>query len=296
MQEFTLIKAYTLDEVSQFLSEHHGHVCILAGGTDLLVQLHEKSHRWDQLEVVIDLKPLKDELSQIEEGSDYLRIGSLCTHTQIERSALVRKHIPFLSEACSLIGSPQIRNMGTIGGSICNASPASDPLPPLLAAEAQIVIHGPEHERVLCLADFIDSKGQPDLQQGEFVSAFIVRKLKAHERSIFLKLGRRKALAISRLSVASIIEQDASGKISQAFIVPGCVGKHIKRYTQAEQFLIGKVPSVDIIKQTASILSEQMIDENGRRWSSAYKEPVLSSLLERALTTICVGVEGENGQ
>jgi len=294
MKDFTFIKAQNLEEVSRVLFVHYPHACILAGGTDLLVQLHEKNRRWDELEAVVDLHPFQAELSRIEDVGNALRIGALCTHTMIERSSLVRQYFPFLSKACSLVGSPQIRNMGTVGGAICNASPASDPLPPLLAGDAELLIHGYKCERRMRLPDFYDDMGVPRLDAGEFVIAVKVRKLLPSERSSFVKLGRRRALAISRLSVAVVLDFQWDGSIQNAMIVPGCVGRRVKRYQRAERLLCGQKPSRALISKTAAQVSEQMLDENGRRWSSAYKEPALTVLAERALCAAVYDAEDQS--
>lgn len=294
MKDFTFIKAQNLEEVSRVLFVHYPHACILAGGTDLLVQLHEKNRRWDELEAVVDLHPFQAELSRIEDVGNALRIGALCTHTMIERSSLVRQYFPFLSKACSLVGSPQIRNMGTVGGAICNASPASDPLPPLLAGDAELLIHGYKCERRMRLPDFYDDMGVPRLDAGEFVIAVEVRKLLPSERSSFVKLGRRRALAISRLSVAVVLDFQRDGSIQNAMIVPGCVGRRVKRYQRAERLLCGQKPSRALISKTAAQVSEQMLDENGRRWSSAYKEPALTVLAERALCAAVYDAEDQS--
>lgn len=283
MRNFSFIKPQRLEEVSQLLYTHHGHACVLAGGTDLLVQLHEKSRRWSELDVVIDLHPFQEALSRIEDQGDCLRIGAMSTHTDIERSALVQQFLPCLSKACSLVGSPQIRNMGTVGGAICNASPAADPLPPLIAADTEVVIHGRDGERKIRLADFYDGAGTPRLEAGEFVTGVKVRKLRASERSSFVKLGRRKALAISRLTVAAILDFEEDERIREASIVPGCVGRRTKRFQTAENLLRGQRINEDLIKQAALQVTEQMLEETGRRWSSAYKEPALTALAERAL-------------
>ena len=233
-------------------------------------------------------------MSRIEDVGNALRIGALCTHTMIERSSLVRQYFPFLSKACSLVGSPQIRNMGTVGGAICNASPASDPLPPLLAGDAELLIHGYKCERRMRLSDFYDDMGVPRLDAGEFVIAVEVRKLLPSERSSFVKLGRRRALAISRLSVAVVLDFQRDGSIQNAMIVPGCVGRRVKRYQRAERLLCGQKPSKALISKTAAQVSEQMLEENGRRWSSAYKEPALTVLAERALCAAVYDAEDQS--
>ena len=128
MFKYDYYRAETPDEVCEVLARYQGKARIVAGGTDIMVQIREKDKRWKELECLLDLSFLEDELRYIREEGDQIHIGALTTHTDLERSEVIERWIPFLGKAASTVGSPQIRNRGTIGGSICNASPAADPL------------------------------------------------------------------------------------------------------------------------------------------------------------------------
>ena len=141
MFKYDYYRAETPDEVCEVLARYQGKARIVAGGTDIMLQIREKDKRWKELECLLDLSFLEDELRYIREEGDQIR------------SEVIERWIPFLGKAASTVGSPQIRNRGTIGGSICNASPAADPLTPLIALDAWTVIRGRDGERVVTLKD-----------------------------------------------------------------------------------------------------------------------------------------------
>ena len=200
MIQYKYHRAASLDDVVKVLKEYGGKARIVAGGTDIMVQIHEKDKRWKDLQCLLDITYLDKELRYISEDEEYVYIGPLSTHTDLEQSEIIAKHIPFLGWASATVGSPQIRNRGTLGGSIGNAFPASDPLPALIAADALIKVYGQDGERVCLLKDFYEGKGSLKLEPGEFIREFVVKKLPEGTGMGFSKLGRRKALAISSLT------------------------------------------------------------------------------------------------
>ena len=214
---------------------------------------------------------------------EYVYIGPLSTHTDLEQSEIIAKHIPFLGWASATVGSPQIRNRGTLGGSIGNAFPASDPLPALIAADALIKVYGQDGERVCLLKDFYEGKGSLKLEPGEFIREFVVKKLPEGARMGFSKLGRRKALAISRLNCAAALTMDSEGTITEARIAPGCIFILPDRVEKAEQVLIGQKPSEELFAKAGKAVSEVMIERTGVRWSTQYKEPAVQEIVLRAL-------------
>jgi len=282
MFEYDFFRAETIDDVLGFLGKYKEKGRVVAGGTDLMVQIRDKDRRFKDLEAVMDITPLKPLLGQVSEEGDELLIGALCSHTDLENNALIRKYLGFLSEACSLVGSPQIRNMGTVGGSVCNASPAADPLTPLIAADAVTLIQGPAGEREIALADFYHNKGEVDLKPGEFVKGFRVSKLGAGSGSGFVKLGRRKALAISRLNAAVILRIGEDSVIQGAAIAPGCIFSVPERVKKAEELLIGQKPSDGLFKAAGEAVSEEMIARTGIRWSTEYKKPAVETIVADA--------------
>lgn len=283
MFKYDYHRAGTMDEVCEVLARHQGKARIVAGGTDIMVQIREKDKRWKELECLLDLSFLEKELRYIREEGDKIHIGALSTHTDLERSEIIRKWIPFLGKAASTVGSPQIRNRGTIGGSICNASPAADPLTPLIALEARAVIRGRIGEREVLLRDFYVGQGKVDLKEDEFVREFVTEKLPENVVTEFAKLGRRKALAISRLNVSAALGTDEEGKINFARIAPGCIFSTPDRVESAEKLLIGRKPSEELWREAGKEVAEEMIRRTGVRWSTEYKQPAVEALVEDAL-------------
>lgn len=283
MFKYDYYRAATVEEVCEVLARYHGKARIVAGGTDIMVQIREKDKRWKELECLLDLSFLEKELRYIREEGDQIHIGALTTHTDLERSDVIRRWIPFLGKAASTVGSPQIRNRGTIGGSICNASPAADPLTPLIALGADVVIRGREGERKLALKDFYTGQGKVDLKEDEFLKEFVAKKLPEGARTGFAKLGRRKALAISRLNVSAALGYDEEGRINFARIAPGCIFSTPDRVETAERILIGRKPSEELWMEAGKEVSEEMIRRTGIRWSTEYKQPAVEAIVEDAL-------------
>lgn len=291
MFRFDYIRVTSVEDVSKNLLQYGEKARLIAGGTDLMVQIREKDKRWKDVDYVIDLTCLKEELAYVTEDEEWLHIGALCTHTELEQNKLISQYLPFLGAACSTVGSPQIRNMGTIGGSICNASPAADPLTPLVASDALTVIHGPETTREVPITELYSEKGNLLLMPGEFVKEFKVKKISADTKTAFAKLGRRKALAISRLNVSTALTFDENKRITKARICPGCIFRNPSRVTEAEEMLIGQFPSEELFAEAGQMVSKVMIDKTGYRWSTEYKKPAVEGMVEKALL-MAAGMEG----
>ena len=283
MFQYNYERAKTIQEVCETLKKYNGHVGIVAGGTDIMVQIREKDQRWKDMECLLDISYLKKELGYIKEEGQEIHIGALNTHTELENSQIIRKYLPFLSEACSTVGSPQIRNRGTIGGSICNASPAADSLTPLIAADAESIIVGLNGERRTALVDFYIGKGKVDLGEGEFVKGFVVQKFPEGIVTKFGKLGRRKALAISRLNVSVALKIDGAGVITFARMAPGCIFATPDKVKKAEELLVGQKVSEKLFEAAGKIVSQEMIGRTGVRWSTQYKQPAVEGIVEETL-------------
>lgn len=283
MIQYNYHRAESLEDAGRILLEYGRKARIVAGGTDIMVQIHEKDKRWKDLACLLDLTYLEKELRYITEDEAYVYIGPLSTHTDLERSSIIRRELSCLGEASASVGSPQIRNRGTIGGSIGNAFPASDPLPALIAADAIVRIWGPEGERELPLKELYVGKGELDLKDGELIREFKFLKFPGGTRTGFSKLGRRKALAISRLNCAAALTLDEEGVITDARIAPGCIFIIPDRAEAAESLLIGKKPSEALFEEAGRAVSALMIERTGVRWSTEYKQPVVEEIVYRAL-------------
>jgi carbon-monoxide dehydrogenase medium subunit/xanthine dehydrogenase FAD-binding subunit len=182
-----------------------------------------------------------------------------------------------------MIGSPQIRNRGTIGGNIMNAAACADTVPPLMTLNARLKLNSSTGEREIALTDFFVKPYVTFARPDEILSEIRFDKLGPAMRSSFFKLGRRNALSIARLSVAVVLKIDGKGLIEEARIVPGAAFPSWQRIREAEEILVGQKPSHDIFVKAGKKVSEMMIANTGRRWSTEYKEPVISVLVRRAL-------------
>ena len=279
--DYTRIK--DKNQLSKLLEQYGEEAKIVAGGTDLLVQIHEKSSKLSNMKMMLDISHLEKEMKYIRTEGEELVIGALSTHTEIERNKAVCEHLPSLSQACSLVGSPQIRNMGTIGGSICNASLAADPVPPLLAAEAVLVIGKGEETRKVFLEDFYLGGGKTALELGEYLLEVRIPIKRGTIYEAFEKLGRRKALAISRLNAAVRYTVDEDGNIDWVRVAPGCIFSIPQRSLKAEEMMLGKAPSKELFCEAGKAVSDEMIEKTGIRWSTAYKQPAIEGVIEKVL-------------
>ena len=187
MKEFEYFKPSNLSEALELASEFGNNKRFLAGGTDLIVRLKDNLIKED---VIIDIKEV-DELKGIKENGDEIEIGSLVTFTEIIESELINKYSPLLILAAKNIGSPQIRNKGTIGGNLCNASPAGDSIPPLMCEEARLILKSKERERVVKIEEFFIGPGKTCLNQDEILVKILVKKWKSSSIGYFNKLGQR---------------------------------------------------------------------------------------------------------
>lgn len=259
----------------------------LAGGTDLVVRLREGREGVAQ---VVDLNAIPG-LGQIGVQGEEIFLGPLVTFSQMMTSALIRHEAPLLARAAAAVGSPQIRNRGTLGGNIMNASPAGDSLPVLLALEARVNLAGPEGERCLPLAELLAGPYHTRALPGEILTEIRFPRLPAGCGSSFLKLGRRNALAIARMNVAAVLQMEA-GKIKSARLAVGAVTPVPRRFPEAEAVLAGASPGEGVYKAAAREVAAGMVREAGRRPSFAYKIPAVQALVRRALAEAAQAVEG----
>ncbi|HUI09372.1 MAG TPA: FAD binding domain-containing protein [Bacteroidota bacterium] len=280
MKPFVYIVAHTVPEAVSALRRHGGAARVLAGGTDLLSELRRPGAA--QPEVVVDISRIKS-LRRISREGEVILLGPLATHAELVQSGLVRSGAPLLGLAAASIGSPQIRNRGTIGGNIMNAAACADTVPPLIALGAVATLTSADGERRCHMSGFFARPYATVARKDELLTQVRFDALPAGARSSFVKLGRRNALAISRLSVATVVVTDAEGLIADVRIVPGAAFSVWKRIMEAEHLLIGKPPSTALFAEAGRVVAGTMVRETGRRWSTEYKEPVIAALARRAL-------------
>ena len=280
MRRFEYTAPPTIDEVCSALAGCGPDARILAGGTDLLIGLSASGTPMPN--VVVDISRI-EELKDIVESGDTIVLKSMTTHARLVRSGLLLKHAPLLPKAASAIGSPQIRNRGTVGGNIMNAAACADTVPPLLALGARVTLRSSAGDRTLPLEDLFVAPYRTCARPDELLTEIRFPKLSPSARSAFIKLGRRNALSIARMSVAAVLRFDEEGTIIDARIVPGAAFPTWRRVSEAEHLLIGVKPSAKLFAAAGRAVGGAMVSSTGRRWSTEYKEPVIAVLVRRAL-------------
>ncbi len=291
MKPFRYIAVETVAEACGALAEYGADARVLAGGTDLLIEWRRASTRAPK--VVLDISRVS-ELTGISQSDGNIVVRPLTTHADLLRSDLLRKFAPLLGSAAAAIGSPQIRGRGTVGGNVMNAAACADTVPPLIALGAVLTLQSKAGCRELALADLFVRPYQTKARPDELLTAIRFPKLRAGAQSAFVKLGRRNALSISRLSVAAVLGLGEDGGIAEARLVPGAAFPIWQRVTAAEQMLVGNKPARGLFAAAGKKVSQEMIKATGRRWSTEYKEPVLAVLVRRALEACASNAEPDD--
>jgi len=278
MRQVDYFRFDTIGETLEFLEKHGDSVKILAGGSDLIIELRKDSRKLEKIDKIIDISKLK-KLKDIIQSERFVEIGSATTHTEVAESSVLKRHFPALSEAGSNVGCLQTRNTGTIGGNIVNSSPSADTLPALVAYGAELSLaRDLGLIRTIKVKDFIKGPYKNIAEPQELLETIILEKPKFKEQKyVFEKLGRRNALSITRISFTGVSDFE-NGKIKDIRIVPGAVLPYFRRIKRSEEFLEGRRPDRELFREAARLVAKDVFEEVGQRWSTPYKRPVLENL------------------
>jgi CO/xanthine dehydrogenase FAD-binding subunit len=250
----------------------------IAGGTDLMVQL--EADVTEPPEAVLDLWRL-DELRGIGYDGYEVSIGALTTHAELRHSPVIRARLPALAEAAATIGAAQIQNRGTIGGNICNASPAGDALPVLLAVDAVFDLGSMSGERAVGALDFWTGYRQTALRKDELLLR-VRFPVERYRRTRFRKVGTRRAQAISKVVMALSYEEDG-GVWRDVRLALGSVAPTTVRAPGTEAVLEGAAPRETVADHAAATLAEEIAPIDDVRSTSAYRRSVSARVLHRLL-------------
>lgn len=272
-------KARSLSETLDLLDEYKEKAKIIAGGTDIVIELKNKEI---SPEVMIDISDVS-EIREIKEQDGTYRLGAGVTFSEIVNSKLLDERMAGLVNSARSVGSPQIRNTGTVGGNVCNGSPAADTVPPLLALGATAVIVSKAGEREIPLRDMFLDKGRVDLKPEEMLKEVIFRKPADGEAVAFSKLGLRKALAISRICTAVYLKTENS-KIVEARIGNGALGKYGMREDEVESKLKGKSLNAETIEESVMEMEKAIKTRLAGRSSVEFKGEAVKGIYRDALT------------
>ena len=280
LPRFSYLIPKNLKEACLILAEHEDKARILAGGTDLLVQM---KNRIVQPEYIIGISNIPH-TDYISIAHQQLVIGANTRLSAVAQDSQIHRYFPALAYAASVTATVQIRNMGTVVGNICNASPAADTATPLLVYDAKVVIMHPKGERSLPLDEFFRDPGVTALKSGEIVKELILPLTPDRSGSNYQKLSTRSKVDIAAIGVSACLLVDETETVIQARIAIGAVAPVPKRIPRAEKTLEGKVLTQALIEKAAQISMDEATPITDIRATEMYRKKMVEVLTKRALS------------
>jgi carbon-monoxide dehydrogenase medium subunit len=282
------INAITIDDVLRILTEKNGRARIIAGGTDLILEL-ERGVRVG-IETLIDVTriPGLDHITIDED--DIIHLGPLVTHNHCVESKLIRERAYPLARAAWDVGAPQIRNRGTVAGNLITASPANDTITPLMALGASVTLQSTSGARKIPLEDFYTGVRKTVMGPDEMLVDISFPAMTAMQRGTFVKLALRRAQAISVINVALILDFEADS-VKSASITLGAVAPTIIHAKDAEQYLAGKTLTEEIVAEAARLTMNASKPIDDIRGSAAYRREMVRVCTLRGLRSLRDGLE-----
>ena len=277
-QNFEYTVATSLGEAVSLLQKHGDRAKLLAGGHSLIPMM---KLRLAAPEMLIDIGRLS-ELSFINEDGQSVRIGALTTHHTIESSEILLQRCEALAEAAGMIGDVQVRNKGTIGGSIAHADPAADYPASLLAFDATVVALGPKGDRSIPASQFFVEMMTTALQPNEIVREIRISPPAGRAGSAYLKM-EQKASGFAICGAAAVVELDASGALASCRIGITGVASHAFRAGETEKALVGKKPTPDLLRSACEKAANGVTALDDIHASAEYRLDLARIYARRAL-------------
>ncbi|MEO7021238.1 MAG: FAD binding domain-containing protein [Ktedonobacteraceae bacterium] len=278
----------SLAETLDLLQENTGQAKIIAGGTDVLIALQRGV--WPTT-TLIDISALH-QLKYVSYANGYLSLGALATHNDLIASPESTDYVLPLVQACQAVGAPQIRTRATIAGNIITASPANDTITPLLALGAEVVLISKTGERVVPLHEFYLGVRRTVLKPTELLREIRVPLLQTNQRGMFLKLGLRRAQAISVINVAFVLTFTGD-VVNKARIAMGSLAPTVVQASTAEGYLIGKQLTEEVCARAGQLAHEDVSPISDVRGSADYRRTALMNLVAYGLRQIASGSHAE---
>jgi len=273
----------SIEKALEILSQYQDQARIVAGATDLIIEFENGLRK--TTDVLIDITRIEG-LNQITLDEDQnIHLGPLVTHNDVASSKIIQERALPLAQAAWEVGSPQIRNRGTIAGNLITASPANDTITPLMALQAKLVLKSVDGQRVVSLEDFYLGVRKSILETNEMVTDIYFPALEPFQKGHFIKFALRRAQAISLVNVAAICEME-NDLVKIANITLGAVAPIIIHAKEAEQFLKGKKLSEDVIIEAALLAQKATKPISDVRGSASYRKTMVKVITKRALLSI----------
>jgi len=272
-----------IEEALEILSRYESEIKIIAGGTDLLVQYFDRLY---EINHWLDLKNIK-ELKDIRINKNQIEIGAMVTHTQLENSEDIKKYYPVLSQAAADIGSPQIRNRGTIGGNIVNASPAGDLLAPLMAYDAQFRLLSMQGEKIVPAEEFFIGPKKTILEPAQLLTQIILPLPSERTYGSWIKIGKRKALIVATITLALAVEMAEDNKtVKDVRTCLGSVAPTPIEIKEVKKMMAGKNFNQLDFAELGRIVEDKISPIDDIRGSREYRKDVAKKIMIKALEEI----------
>ena len=281
MRDFEYFEPSTISEAISLLAKYKGEATVIAGGTDVIVGMKQDNIRPKSL-ININTIPGLNYITFDEKRG--LRIGALTAIRALTESTELHRTYPVISQAAGQLGNPAIRNVATLGGNLCNASPAADTAPALIGLSAKAKIAGSDGERVVNLEDFFTGPHSNVLRVGEILTEIQIPVPPANTRGIYLKYGGRGVADLAIVGVAIIATIEAKNKVCNDIkIVLGSVAPTPIRVNNTEELIRGQIITEAIIDKSAQIAADEARPISDCRSSAEYRTTLLKVSMRRAL-------------
>jgi CO/xanthine dehydrogenase FAD-binding subunit len=282
MRAFAYVAAKNVEHAVALLGEHGAKAKVLAGGTDLLVDLKSAA---DGPEVIVDISRL-DELKNITIVDDGLRIGASVTHADLMRSPIITGMFPALADAAHSIGAMQTRNLGTLAGNLVTCVPSMDSGPALIALDASVTVAGPSGRRQMSLTDLFVGPRKTCLAPEELLIDIVIPKENLGKPLAFEKFGLRKGQALALVNAAASfwVDRDKS-TFAAPRIALGAVAPTVIRAPKAEAYLAGRKISAEAMAEAGRIAATEAKPISDFRASAEYRRDLVAVLVKRALAS-----------
>lgn len=280
----------SLTEALELLAEHGERARIIAGGTDILIEIERGVRRG--IDKLIDISRVPG-LDQITRHGDQIRLGALVTHNQVVASSLIVERGLPLAQASWEVGAPQIRNRATVAGNLITASPANDTITPLMALGAEVTLTSLHGERTIPLSEFYTGLRRTVMRPDEILTAITFPSMARNEHGVFLKLGLRRAQAISVVNVAVVLAFDGD-VVTRAAITLGSVAPTIIHAPVAEKSLVGRKLTPKVIVDAARLAAATPTPIDDVRSTAEYRTEMIRVLVARALRAIAANEQAAN--
>lgn len=278
-----------IEEALEILSRYGKETKVIAGGTDLLVQYYDRLY---EINSWLDLKNISG-LKKIRINKNQMEIGAMVTHTQIEKSEDIKKYFPILGQAAADIGSPQIRNRGTVGGNIVNASPAGDLLAPLMAYDAKFRLLSIQGEKIVPAEEFFIGPKKTILEPTQLLARIILPLPSERTYGSWIKIGKRKALIIATITLALVVEMAEDNKtVKDVRTCLGSVAPTPIEIKEVGEKMIGKKFSELDFSQLGQIVEDKVSPIDDIRGTREYRKDVAKNIMINALEEIDLAYGG----